>query len=207
VCITIVGFKGDKGVLMFPSRKGYINDKFGLEFDMLAARFDFSVGLKVLIPFNRYFKDKKQQEFKPVLFVGDSMIRFLTNVRNHVNVISLGGVKILHVLHVIETQLAECFIFVLVIHVGTNSVNKIHIPEKSQLSKAKQDLDVLFAQIRKLQNQHRFAVVFSGCVYTKSQIIKPGIHDTSFASKSPFKFLEFKFFDRVYHTRNLNQKT
>ena len=36
---------------------------------------------------------------------------------------------------------------------------------------------------------------------------KPGIHDASFASKSPFKFLEFKFFDRVYHTRNLNQKT
>ena len=53
----------------------------------------------------------------------------------------------------------------------TNSVNKIHIPEKSQLSKAKQDLDVLFAEIRKLQNQHRLAVVFSGCVYTKSQII------------------------------------
>jgi hypothetical protein len=24
--------------------------------------------------------------------------------------------------------------------------------------------------------------------------LKPGIHDTSFASKSPFKFLEFKFF-------------
>jgi len=88
------------------------------------------------------------------------MIRFLTNVRNHVNVISLGGAKILHVLHVIETQLAECFIFVLVIHVGKNSVNKIHIPEKSQLSKAKQDLDVLFAEIRKLQNQHRFAVGF-----------------------------------------------
>ena len=38
-------------------------------------------------------------------------------------------------------------------------------------------------------------------------ILKPSIHDTSFASKSPFKFLEFKFFDRVYHTRNLNQKT
>jgi hypothetical protein len=37
--------------------------------------------------------------------------------------------------------------------------------------------------------------------------LKPGIHDASFASKSPFKFLEFKFFDRVYHTRNLNQKT
>jgi len=28
---------------------------------------------------------------------------------------------------------------------------------------------------------------------------KPSIHDTSFVSKSPFKFL-----DRVYHTRNLN---
>jgi hypothetical protein len=66
-------------------------------------------------------------------------------VIHHVNVISLGGAQILHVLHVIETQLAECFIFVLVIHVETNNVNKIHIPEKSQLSKAKQDLDVLFA--------------------------------------------------------------
>jgi hypothetical protein len=31
---------------------------------------------------------------------------------------------------------------------------------------------------------------------------KSGIHDTSFASNSPFKF-----FDRVYHTRNLNKKT
>ena len=46
----------------------------------------------------------------------------------------------------------------------------------------------------------------------KSRVVKvhgskPGIHDASFASKSPFKFLEFKFFDRVYHTRNLNQKT
>jgi cell division protein FtsB len=142
---------------------------------MLAARFNFSVGLRVTVPFNRYFKDKKKQEFKPVLFVGDSMIRFLTNVRNHVNVISLGGAKILHVLHVIETQLAECFIFVLVMHVETNNVNKIHIPEKSQLSKAKQDLDVLFAEIRKLQNQHIFAVVFSGCVYTKSQIINDRI--------------------------------
>jgi hypothetical protein len=49
-----------------------INDKFGLEFDMLAARFDFSVSLKVPVPFNRYFKDKKKQEFKPVLFVGDT---------------------------------------------------------------------------------------------------------------------------------------
>ena len=37
--------------------------------------------------------------------------------------------------------------------------------------------------------------------------IKPGIHDASFASKSPFKFLEFKFFDRVYkklESKNLN---
>ena len=42
---------------------------------------------------------------------------------------------------------------------------------------------------------------------TKPNNIKPGIHDASFASKSPFKILEFKFFDRVYHTRNLNQKT
>ena len=44
-----------------------------------------------------------------------------------------------------------------------------------------------------------------GCI--SNAHIKPGIHDASFASMSPFKFLEFKFFDRVYHTRNLNKKT
>ena len=38
--------------------------------------------------------------------------------------------------------------------------------------------------------------------HERNSQLKPGIHDASFASKSPFKF-----FDRVYHTRNLNQKT
>ena len=44
------------------------------------------------------------------------------------------------------------------------------------------------------------------CLYNEAREelkLKPGLHDASFASK----FLEFKFFDRVYHTRNLNQKT
>ena len=50
-------------------------------------------------------------------------------------------------------------------------------------------------------------VVFDWSKGLPNLSLKPGIHDTSFASKSPFKFLEFKFFDRVYHTRNLNQKT
>jgi hypothetical protein len=48
---------------------------------------------------------------------------------------------------------------------------------------------------------------FSNPLLALFLFLKPGIHDASFASKSPFKFLEFKFFDRVYHTRNLNQKT
>ena len=42
------------------------------------------------------------------------------------------------------------------------------------------------------------------CTSADVQRLKPGIHNASFASKSPFKFLEFKFVDRVYHTRNLN---
>jgi hypothetical protein len=68
-----------------------------------------------------------------------------------------------------RTGLNSCFF--LSLKYLLKGTDKIHIPEKSQLSKAKQDLDVLFAEIRKLQNQHIFAVVFSGCVYTKSQII------------------------------------
>ena len=40
--IVTVGFLGDRGVLLFPSRKGYQVDKHGLQFNMLAASFSLS---------------------------------------------------------------------------------------------------------------------------------------------------------------------
>ena len=101
-CITVVGFKGDKGVLMFPSRKGYISDKYGLAFNMLAARFVSTRDSKIPVPFDRKFNNAKSSKFKPVIFVGDSMIKFLKNHSDDVNIVSIGWVRILDVIEVIE---------------------------------------------------------------------------------------------------------
>ena len=39
--IKPVGYKGDTGVLLYPSKRGYFKDKVGLQWNLLAARFSF----------------------------------------------------------------------------------------------------------------------------------------------------------------------
>jgi hypothetical protein len=45
------------------------------------------------------------KDFIPVLFIGDSMILFLTGVFNNVHVVSVSGTKLLSIFHC----LVECF--------------------------------------------------------------------------------------------------
>lgn len=39
--VVPIGFKGDTGVLLYPSEKGFLSDKKGLQWNMLAASFSF----------------------------------------------------------------------------------------------------------------------------------------------------------------------
>ena len=90
--IVTVGFLGDKGVLLFPSRKGYQVDKRGLQFNMLAASFSFSEERKTSYDPDRLMSIKPEY-FSPVLLIGDSMVRFFEGFRSEISVISLGGSK------------------------------------------------------------------------------------------------------------------
>lgn len=137
--LKLIGCKGDKGVLLYPSKKGYIVDKHGLQFDLYAARFtensckanSMSVSMMEEIrPFN----------FVPSIFIGDSMIRFLTDNNINLKVCSVGGAKFLDMIPLLVDQLNTFSTFVVVLHVGTNNVNKVFVPEASQLDKAKRDL-------------------------------------------------------------------
>ena len=90
-------------------------------------------------------------------------------------VVSRGGAKIFEVLDLLKSELETRTVFVVVFHIGTNDVNKVYYPETQQLVKAKYDLDFLFIELRKLQVVFNFAVVFSGCIYTKSKVINKRI--------------------------------
>lgn len=90
------------------------------------------------------------------------MIRFLTGVFNNVHVVSVSGGKLLSIFHC----LVECFkmfhTFVVILHAGTNDVNKCN--SQMQLIKAKQDCSYIFESIARLRQTHRFSFVFSGCI-------------------------------------------
>jgi len=73
-------FLGERGVLLFPSRKGYQVDKRGLQFNMLAASFSFSEERKKSYDPDR-FMSIKPEYFSPVLLIGDSMVRFVEGFR------------------------------------------------------------------------------------------------------------------------------
>jgi hypothetical protein len=57
--IVSVGFLGDRGILLFPSRKEYQVDKRGLQFNMLTSSFSFSEERK-----KSYDPDREQTEEK-----------------------------------------------------------------------------------------------------------------------------------------------
>ena len=86
--IVTVGFLGERGVLLFPSRKGYQVDKRGLQFNMLAASFSFSEERKKSYDPARLMSIKPEY-FSPVLLIGDSMVRFFEGFRSEISVISL----------------------------------------------------------------------------------------------------------------------
>jgi hypothetical protein len=89
----------------------------------------------------------------------------------------LGGARINDVFDILKNKLEKLSTFVVIIHIGTNDVNKVYKPVKDQLICAKEGLRYLFQNIKQLQVYHGFAVVFSGCLFTKSPIINERIDE------------------------------
>ena len=97
--------------------------------------------------------------------------------KSEVSVISLGGARINDVFDIVKNELDRLSTFVVIIHIGTNDVNKVYEPVKDMHICAKEGLRYLFQNIKQLQVYHGFAVVFSGCLYTKSPIINERIDE------------------------------
>ena len=135
--ITPVGYRGDKGVLLYPSKKGYLRDKCGLQRTLSAAQIVFHQH-----PFTANYHRQEPPFYKPVthrpvLFVGDSMIRFISNQFDSVQLVSVGGAKLLDCLNYIISELKVTLPFMLLCHVGTNDINKKYKSENRQMHAVK----------------------------------------------------------------------
>ncbi|CAG2209076.1 unnamed protein product [Mytilus edulis] len=135
--IVTIGYKGDKGVLLYPSKKGFLPDKRGLQCNLCAAKFSFIGDNNTCA--DKYSKiiSTNPQKFIPVLFIGDSIIRFLTDVYDNVHVVSNGGAKLMDSFHCLIRLIDILDVFVVIFHSGTNDLNKHFKPGDIQLKNAK----------------------------------------------------------------------
>lgn len=191
--VVPIGLKGDKGVILYPSRKGYISDKVGLKWDLLAARFSAVPSSPSRISL---LSQSASPNFTPVLLLGDSMVRFIQGQHQHVYVVFIGGAR-LHDFsheflchHILSTK--PCLVL---IHIGTNDINKSTLPIEVSLQYISKGTCNMFQSLSNLQDKYSFAVGISGCIYTKSGDINKKVDVLNSLFRSKVNEFKFRYID------------
>ena len=159
---------------------------------MLAARFDPSG--KANIP-TCLGKSKAEKKFSPCIIIGDSMVRFLSHMYESVVVYAIGGSKLGDLSDMLNYVFSSYNTFLIIIHLGTNNVNKIHYPGGCQLDKAKCDLEQAIKVISLFQDVYKFSVVYSGCIKTNSIVVNDRIKTLNSWILQECKKKKFMFID------------
>ena len=182
--VVPIGYKGDKGVVLYPSKSGYRADKVGLPWDMLCARFTPRAR-----PCNPFMFPKKPKLVTPVLLIGDSIVRFMEDRCNDTIVISVGGAKLLDSYMTLKSALGTQTVFLVLLHSGTNNINK----PSSSLEEAIACARFVMDSIKSLQSIYRFAVVISSCLYLKDKTLLPRVRSLNAVMKAKCDSHDFRF--------------
>ena len=170
----IIGFEGQKNVLKYPSKNGFVNDKFGLPWNLWCLRIvntsvQFWTYGQLLFRFNS--DSSKNCNF---VCIGDSMIKFLFNRRQFSNsmthIFAEGGAMVIqihsHVMHMVSKYPPK----LLLIHGGINNLSKTYLfkDEFEQMSVTKLQIIDLEASLQKLSLfHHGMRIIISAIVHTK----------------------------------------
>ena len=170
--IVPVGLMHDTGVILYPSKRGFLADKKGLQSDLRAAR--FLLGDLLTYPLKNIYPGKLSGAVVPVLLVGDSMIRFLQGENDFSEVISHGGAKLQDfTFGFLQDNVQRTNPYLLLFHAGTNNVNKRQLTDSFSVQP---NVRQVFEHISVLQSRYCFAVGISGCIYTKSTQINKRVN-------------------------------
>ena len=173
----VIGYKGDKGVLLYPSAQGYQQDKRGLPWNLCAVSIGVESGaLQGLSAVSTIYSHPPC--LPSVWCLGDSMVRFLHQAKlsrpslSSLHLLSISGGTIGQVCQALRHCLSQSTPRLLVIHVGTNAVNKFYASESSLLHTALGDMHRLLTYIYEAACDHSFAVVLSGIVPMPSPVFR-----------------------------------
>lgn len=194
--IRPVGYIHDKGVLLYPSKRGFVKDKLGLKCNILAARFAPGHADRFLhadgVPNTVFIRPSNHA---PVLILSDSMLRFLDGRFEGVRVVSLGGATLANITNILQSEVLEAQAFVVIIHAGTNNINKAFSLEHESLEEANKSLHSMCVSLKRLQKLDAFIVVISSCIYTQSTYINGRVDKFNSWMKQECDQFDFHFLD------------
>ena len=135
--VVVVGHKGDHGILFYPSKGGFVPDRRGIPWDLLAISWKH----QMVDPPSPLYATQRCVEYSTsvtILIIGDSIIRHVrgpggVTPRNMV-ILSIAGATIQSLQRQFELQIPSVRPRLVVVHVGTNNVNKDQTPSELRVA-------------------------------------------------------------------------
>ena len=176
--VLILGARGDRNILRYPSKVGFRGDKTGLPWDLHAVSWKPSgagcLEGKEAVAHCWRQRDSTCQPFMSIL-IGDSIVRGLRhstyNIPSAVTVVSIGGATLQKKQHNLVSSLPRRNITAIILHGGTNNINRLSCPEQSQMACFNREWSRLSAFVRRIQLSLNLAVIVSGIMYTQSEVV------------------------------------
>ncbi|XP_052060953.1 uncharacterized protein LOC127701170 isoform X1 [Mytilus californianus] len=174
----IVGNKGQRGVLKYPTKKGYVQDGFGLPGNLWAIRIKGKPSVRINYGKLLFLNEPLVSNKFHLICVGDSMIRFLEWQKDFnnpmVNVSSQSCALVCEITPKVERLIRTHPPRLIFIHIGVNNVSKSFLfkYEFNQLWITTQEFEHL-AQIlqRTLESNWHVSVVLSAIIRCKDEAI------------------------------------
>ena len=172
----LIGLKGQKDCLKFPSKHGFIRDQKGLTDNVWVIRLEPHVTTssygKLL-----FCKQPTVGEYNKLLCIGDSILREIGNEGPLYNplvyISSLGGATVGNIEQVLMLSVDQCKPLVVLVHCGVNNLSKTHKyrDEFHQMSCTFYELGLLVNTLRMVQSMYRSRIILSQCLTTRNSDI------------------------------------
>ncbi|KAK6166999.1 hypothetical protein SNE40_022182 [Patella caerulea] len=162
----LLAYKGDKSVLLYPSKSGFKPDKLGLPWNLWVVR--FTPQPKGNVANLKLFVCPPSSHF-PFVVIGDSIVSSLREFVKEGKLLCIPGAKISDIIHNLRCMSKFITCNILIVHVGINDINK-PLNEFHQLTVCIKSLMGLISVLIRCFKETTF--IFSEILYTEKKDIR-----------------------------------
>ena len=169
----LIGLKGQRDCLMFPSKLGFVRDRKGLADNLWAIRLEPHVG-NMSYGKLMFSKHPNVGVSNKLLCIGDSIVRGIgieKQLHNPLVLISsFGGATVGNIVKILPSLVQQHKPFIIFIHCGVNNLSKTYkyLSEFHQMSCASHELMMLENTLKTVISVHCCPrVIFSECLITR----------------------------------------